>query len=118
MTEFDGANPNLSPQRNTKLAVFFMPTIFLYLMFTTLTILPWYTGMILAMAEFFGMHHVSIWLPQMLDDAQTFLLDCHARFIKQTNIHRECHFQSLLLWHHFWLDGLGCVCLGNTAIAT
>jgi palmitoyltransferase ZDHHC13/17 len=45
-------------QRNTKLAVFFMPTIFLYLIFTTLTILPWYTGIILAMAEFFGMHHV------------------------------------------------------------
>lgn len=27
-------------------------------MFMTLTILPWYTGIILAMAEFFGMHHV------------------------------------------------------------
>ena len=50
-------------QRNTKLAVFFMPTIFLYMMFTTLTVLPWYTGMILAMAEFFGMHHVGILLP-------------------------------------------------------
>ena len=29
-------------------------------MFTTLTILPWYTGIILAMALFFGMHHVSM----------------------------------------------------------
>ena len=46
------------PQRNTKLAIFIMPTIFLYMIFMTLTILPWYTGMILAMAEFFGMHHV------------------------------------------------------------
>ncbi|KAI0297046.1 DHHC palmitoyltransferase-domain-containing protein [Multifurca ochricompacta] len=45
-------------ERNTKLAVFFVPTLFLYMMFTTLTILPWYTGMILAMAEFFGMHHI------------------------------------------------------------
>ncbi|EPS96187.1 hypothetical protein FOMPIDRAFT_91156 [Fomitopsis schrenkii] len=27
-------------------------------MFTTLTILPWYTGLILSMALFFGMHHV------------------------------------------------------------
>ncbi|KAF8256806.1 hypothetical protein EI94DRAFT_1693750 [Lactarius quietus] len=44
--------------RNTKLAVFIMPTIFLYMIFMTLTILPWYTGMILAMAEFFGMHHI------------------------------------------------------------
>ena len=50
-------------QRNTKLAVFFMPTIFLYMIFTTLTVLPWYTGMILALAEFFGMHHVGVPLP-------------------------------------------------------
>ena len=28
-------------------------------MFMTLTILPWYTGIILAMALFFAMHHVS-----------------------------------------------------------
>ncbi|THH12426.1 hypothetical protein EW146_g7710 [Bondarzewia mesenterica] len=45
-------------ERNTKIAIFVMPTIFLYLIFTTLTILPWYTGIILAMAEFFGMHHI------------------------------------------------------------
>ena len=55
-----GTNSDPNIQRNTKLAVFFMPTIFLYMMFTTLTVLPWYTGMILAMAEFFGMHHVRI----------------------------------------------------------
>jgi len=55
---------NITPsQRNTKLAVFFMPTIFLYVIFTTLTVLPWYTGMILALAEFFGMHHVGVPLP-------------------------------------------------------
>jgi palmitoyltransferase ZDHHC13/17 len=45
-------------QRNTKIAIFIMPTIFFYLMFMTLTILPWYTGIFLALAEFFGMHHV------------------------------------------------------------
>ncbi|ETW79991.1 hypothetical protein HETIRDRAFT_477592 [Heterobasidion irregulare TC 32-1] len=45
-------------ERNTKIAIFVMPTIFLYLIFMTLTILPWYTGIILAMAEFFGMHHI------------------------------------------------------------
>src|SRR5258707_1058110 len=28
----------------------------------TLTILPWYTGVILAMALFFGMHHVRLYL--------------------------------------------------------
>ncbi|KAJ3474072.1 hypothetical protein NLI96_g12663 [Meripilus lineatus] len=45
-------------ERNTKIAIFSMPTLFLFLMFMTLTILPWYTGLILAMALFFAMHHV------------------------------------------------------------
>ncbi|KAF8647576.1 hypothetical protein AX16_006615 [Volvariella volvacea WC 439] len=44
--------------RNTKIAIFLLPTIFFYLIFMTLTILPWYTGVLLAMAEFFGMHHI------------------------------------------------------------
>ncbi|KAH8092203.1 palmitoyltransferase AKR1 [Cristinia sonorae] len=45
-------------ERNTKIAIFVIPTIFLWLMFMTLTILPWYTGVILAMALFFAMHHI------------------------------------------------------------
>ncbi|KAL5478760.1 AKR1 [Sanghuangporus weigelae] len=45
-------------ERNTKLAIFIMPTIFFYLIFTTLRVMPWYTGILLAMAEFFAMHHV------------------------------------------------------------
>jgi ankyrin repeat protein len=57
------AGANSYSQRNTKLAIFFMPSICLYLMFATLTLLPWYTGVILAMAEFFGMHHVGLFLP-------------------------------------------------------
>ncbi|GLB44417.1 putative DHHC palmitoyltransferase family protein [Lyophyllum shimeji] len=44
--------------RNTKIAIFMLPTIFFYLIFMTLTILPWYTGLLLALAEFFGMHHI------------------------------------------------------------
>jgi len=44
--------------RNTKIAIFIMPSIFFYLMFMTLTLLPWYTGILLAAAEFFGMHHI------------------------------------------------------------
>ncbi|KAF7970447.1 hypothetical protein HWV62_23935 [Athelia sp. TMB] len=44
--------------RNTKLAIFLLPTVFFYIIFMTLTLLPWYTGIILAMAEFFGMHHI------------------------------------------------------------
>ncbi|CAL1698532.1 unnamed protein product [Somion occarium] len=45
-------------ERNTKIAIFLMPTLFLFLMFMTLTILPWYTGLILAMALFFALHHI------------------------------------------------------------
>ena len=45
-------------QRNTKIVIFSLPVIFFYLMFMTLTLLPWYTGVILVIAEFFGMHHV------------------------------------------------------------
>ncbi|KAF8900466.1 ankyrin repeat-containing domain protein [Gymnopilus junonius] len=44
--------------RNTKIAIFIMPTIFFYVMFMTLTLLPWYTGILLALALFFGMHHI------------------------------------------------------------
>lgn len=46
-------------QRNTKITIFVLPSIFFYLIFTTLSVLPWYTGILLAAAEFFGMHHVS-----------------------------------------------------------
>ncbi|KAK7045356.1 palmitoyltransferase akr1 [Paramarasmius palmivorus] len=44
--------------RNTKLAIFFLPTLFFYIIFQTLSILPWYTSVLLAVAEFFGMHHI------------------------------------------------------------
>ena len=72
---------HISFQRNTKLAIFFMPSIFLYLMFATLTILPWYTGVILAMAEFFGMHHVCLLLPHVCQHSN-FPSDCHPRSVK------------------------------------
>lgn len=45
-------------ERNTRLAILIIPTVFLYMIFTTLSILPWYTGVPLACAEFFGMHHI------------------------------------------------------------
>ncbi|KAB5589874.1 hypothetical protein CTheo_6694 [Ceratobasidium theobromae] len=45
-------------ERNTKLAVLLTPTAFLYLIFKTVDMLPWYSGVPLAMAEFFGMHHI------------------------------------------------------------
>lgn len=48
----------VSAQRNTKIAIFCLPTIFGYLIITTLKLLPWYTGTFLAMGEFYLMHHV------------------------------------------------------------
>ncbi|KAK2460369.1 hypothetical protein APHAL10511_007534 [Amanita phalloides] len=45
-------------ERNTKIVIFILPTLFFYLIFMSLTILPWYTGILLALAEFFGMHHI------------------------------------------------------------
>nr|GAT47946.1 palmitoyltransferase akr1 [Mycena chlorophos] len=50
--------PKLLSERNTRLAIFALPALVFFLVFKTLAILPWYTGMLLAFAEFFGMHHV------------------------------------------------------------
>ncbi|KAF7420921.1 palmitoyltransferase akr1 [Pleurotus ostreatus] len=58
MNEHGVKKPKPLSDRNTKIAIFVLPTIFFYLIFTTLSWLPWYTGIILAMAEFFGMHHI------------------------------------------------------------
>lgn len=44
--------------RNTKLAVLLLPTFCLGAIFKTFEILPWWTALPLAGAEFFGMHHV------------------------------------------------------------
>lgn len=58
MNEYGVRRTRPLSDRTTKIAIFILPTLFLYLIFMTLTILPWYTGLLLAMAEFFGMHHV------------------------------------------------------------
>ncbi|KAH7107873.1 ankyrin [Auriculariales sp. MPI-PUGE-AT-0066] len=44
--------------RHTKLTIFLLPSLFLWLIFKTLSFLPWYTALPLAMADFFGMHHI------------------------------------------------------------
>ena len=50
----------MKSQRNTKIAIFILPTFFFCLIFTTLQLMPWYTGILLAMGEFFAMHHVRV----------------------------------------------------------
>ncbi|KAG2005590.1 ankyrin repeat domain-containing protein 50 [Coprinopsis cinerea AmutBmut pab1-1] len=58
MSEYGVKRGTPLSERNTKIVIFLLPTFFFWLQFTTLSILPWYTGILLAMAEFFGMHHI------------------------------------------------------------
>ncbi|KAJ7813214.1 ankyrin repeat-containing domain protein [Mycena olivaceomarginata] len=44
-------------ERNTHLAIFALPMLVFGVVFMTLAGLPWYTGVLLAVAEFFRMHH-------------------------------------------------------------
>ena len=44
--------------RHTRWAIFLLPPVFLWLIFKTLSFLPWYTALPLAMGLFFGMHHI------------------------------------------------------------
>jgi palmitoyltransferase len=84
----DGAK-RLKPlsDRNTKIAIFLLPTLFFYVMFMTLTILPWYTGIILFMAEFFGMHHVNLQLISSLSGILTINRDRNPRASQQNYIY-------------------------------
>ncbi|KAI6142481.1 hypothetical protein BKA82DRAFT_4438233 [Pisolithus tinctorius] len=58
MNEFSVKKAKPLSERNTCIAIFVLPALFLYIIFTTLSILPWFTGMVLAMAEFFVLHHI------------------------------------------------------------
>ncbi|KAI6142423.1 palmitoyltransferase AKR1, partial [Pisolithus tinctorius] len=58
MNEFSVKKVKPLNERNTRIAIFVLPALFLYIIFTTLSISPWYTGMVLAMAEFFALHHI------------------------------------------------------------
>ncbi|KAK4704778.1 hypothetical protein P7C70_g1431, partial [Phenoliferia sp. Uapishka_3] len=45
-------------KRTINLAIFALPTLTFFLVLNTLAILPWWSGLLLAFAEFFGMHHI------------------------------------------------------------
>lgn len=47
----------LSPKK-TVIAIFVVPMIAFCLILNTLAVLPWWSGLLLAAAEFFGMHHI------------------------------------------------------------
>lgn len=77
----------------------------------TLTILPWYTGIILAMAEFFGMHHVNHQPVLFLSDMLTINQDRHPRASQQNYIHRQCKPKPLFRRHNRRFHDLGCILL-------
>ncbi|KIN97751.1 hypothetical protein M404DRAFT_31962 [Pisolithus tinctorius Marx 270] len=58
MNEFGVKKAKPLSERNTHIAIFVLPALFLYIIFTILSILPWCTGMVPAMAEFFALHHI------------------------------------------------------------
>lgn len=45
-------------KRAVNMAIFALPTFTFFLVLNTLAILPWWSGLLLAFAEFFGMHHI------------------------------------------------------------
>lgn len=45
-------------EKNTKLAILMLPTFFFMLIFWTISILPWYTGLLIGAGEFYAMHHI------------------------------------------------------------
>jgi hypothetical protein len=103
-------------ERSTRIAIFTLPAVFLYVIFMTLSILPWYTGVILAMAEFFGMHHVSWAISAKGSDPYTFA-DCLACPPQQPVVHRERYPEPVLCRHHLRLDALGGLHLGHSSAA-
>lgn len=94
-------------QRNTKIAIFFLPTCFFYLIFTTFSILPWFTGrsspsffmflgscrvpgVPLAAAEFFALHHIS-----------TRVLLNHKNYTE--NVTSSPYFAAIIAGSIFWV---------------
>lgn len=59
--EVDGRiKPRPLSEKNSSLAIGLLPTALLYTAFKTFSILPWYTALPVAVAEWFGVHHVIV----------------------------------------------------------
>lgn len=67
-----------------------LPTAFLYLIFSTLAIMPWFTGIPLAAAEFFGMHHIT-----------TRVLLNHKNYVE--NVTSSPYFAGIIAGSIFWV---------------
>ena len=68
------------------------------MIFMTLTILPWYTGIILALAEFFGMHHI---VTRVLLNNSTY-----SESVQQTPYFAGIIFASMVWVSYCWVTRL------------
>ena len=87
--------------------------MFLFLIFMTLTILPWYTGVILAMALFFGMHHVRSNFSRVGLVDERFWPDRYPRAAQRLQLHRQRNPKPVLLRDHLRFLHLGRLLLGH-----
>lgn len=96
-------------ERNSRIAIFLLPVLFFYLIFTTLSVLPWYTSMPLALAAFFGMHHVGFFILGLLQVSisEPCSSDRHARSPQPQKLYRQRDAKSLFLCHHYGKSFLG-----------
>ena len=81
----------------------------------TLTILPWYTGILLALAEFFGMHHVSPTFFHSPPFSSYIATDRHTRATQQAEVHRGPESDTILLWYYRRIHSMGFIFLDHEA---
>ncbi|KAG8933458.1 palmitoyltransferase akr1 [Tulasnella sp. 419] len=77
-------------ERNTKVVILLLPTFFFYLIFSTIAILPWFTSIPLALAEFFALHHIV-----------TRVLLNHKSYTE--NVTGSPYFTGIILGSMFWV---------------
>lgn len=91
---FDIDGRKLAPKRSqkrTNMAIFVLPTITFGIVLNTLAILPWWSGVLLASAEFFGMHHI---VTKILLDGSDAPSD---------QLMKSPYFSSIIIASMFWV---------------
>lgn len=77
-------------------------------MFKTMSILPWYTGLLLGFAEFFAMHHVRVFKPLPAD----FSLIDHCQIVTRVllnkpsytdNVNQSPYFAGIIFGSIIWV---------------
>lgn len=91
-------------EKNTRLAIFLAPLLTSYLILTTLSTLPWHTGLVLSAAEAYGMHHV---ITRVLLDAKPGLGGTKAGDALQKSPYLVALLSTSIFWVGYaWLTTL------------